>query len=84
MSTVDVREGIVTFRGEVLDAVAIPRLDEMAARVDGVVAIENEVIESTDVVRRLDPVAERFAARGRQFVRLPAAADDRDCWPARR
>ena len=65
---VDVCEGIVTFSGEVLDAAAIPRLDELAARVDGVVAIENGVTESTDVVRRLDPVAERFAARGRQFV----------------
>lgn len=66
--TVDVREGIVTFGGEVLDADAIPRLEELAARVTGVVAIENEVIESTDVVRRLDPVAERFTARFSQFV----------------
>lgn len=66
--TVDVREGIVTFGGEVLDAEAIPRLDDLAARVDGVVAIENEVVESTDVARRLDPVAERFKDRVAQFV----------------
>ncbi|SDZ13696.1 BON domain-containing protein [Jannaschia faecimaris] len=65
---VDVREGIVTFSGEVLNAEAIPRLEELAARVDGVVAIENDVTENTDVVRRLDPVADRFAARSVQFL----------------
>ena len=65
---VDVREGIVTFRGEVVEADAIARLDDLAARVDGVVAIENDVVESTDVGRRLDPVAERFKARAAQFV----------------
>ncbi len=65
--TVDVREGIVTLGGEVLDGEAIPRLDTLAARVDGVVAIENEVVESTDVARRLDPVAERFRTRIAQF-----------------
>ena len=66
--SVDVREGIVTFAGEVLDAEAIPRLDELAARVDGVVAVQNDVTENTDVSRRLDPVVERFADRTRQFV----------------
>ncbi|CTQ50291.1 mechanosensitive ion channel family protein [Jannaschia donghaensis] len=66
--TVDVREGIVTFSGDVLDPENIPRLDELAARVDGVVAIENDVSENTDVARRLDPVADRFAERGRQFL----------------
>lgn len=66
---VEVREGIVTFSGEVLDTVSIARLDELAARVDGVVAIENTVVESTDVARRLNPVAERFAARGGQALR---------------
>ena len=65
---VTVREGIVTFAGEVLDGEAIPRLDELAARVDGVVAIENRVTENTDVVRRLDPVVERFQARLAQAV----------------
>ncbi|WP_179380500.1 mechanosensitive ion channel domain-containing protein [Jannaschia marina] len=65
---VEVREGIVTLSGEVLDAEAIPRLEDLAARVNGVVAIENDVVESTDVARRLNPVAERFAARARQFL----------------
>ncbi|MGB3406281.1 MAG: mechanosensitive ion channel domain-containing protein [Jannaschia sp.] len=66
--TVDVREGIVTFGGEVLDAEAIPRLDVLAARVDGVVAIENRVTESTDVAQRLNPVLARFQARMAQIV----------------
>lgn len=65
---VTVDEGIVTFSGEVLDGETIDRLDEIAARVDGVVAIENDVTESTDVSRRLDPVAERFKTRLVQFV----------------
>ena len=64
---VAVSEGIVTFSGEALDAEAIDRLDQLAARVDGVVAIENEVVETTDVVERLNPVAQRFAERMRQL-----------------
>ncbi|MCK0166109.1 mechanosensitive ion channel [Jannaschia sp. S6380] len=70
-----VREGIVTFTGEVLDADAIPRLEELAVRVDGVVAVETEVTESTDVALRLDPVLERFQARMVQaFNYLPLLA----------
>ncbi|WP_371154584.1 mechanosensitive ion channel domain-containing protein [Jannaschia sp. 2305UL9-9] len=65
---VSVREGIVTFTGEVLDSESIPRLDELAARVDGVVAIENDVTESTDVAQRLDPVLDRFKSRMSQVV----------------
>ena len=65
---VTVRQGIVTFTGEVLDAEGIPRLGEIAARVEGVVAIENEVVENTEVVRRLDPVLERFGTRLEQVV----------------
>ena len=64
----DVRQGIVTFGGEVLDAEAIPKLDELAVRVDGVVTVENDVTENTDLRRRLDPLADRAADRARQFV----------------
>ncbi|TFL19650.1 mechanosensitive ion channel domain-containing protein [Jannaschia formosa] len=65
---VDVREGIVTFSGAVLEPEAIARLDELASRVNGVVAIENEVVEDTDVARRLNPVLDRFRARLVQAV----------------
>ena len=60
---VAVSEGIVTFSGEALDAAAIDRLDALAARVEGVVAVENEVAENTDVGDRLDPVLDRTRAR---------------------
>ena len=65
---VTVREGIVTYSGDVLDASRIPRLDEIAARVDGVVAIQNDVVEDTDVGRRIDPVLDRFRTRLAQAV----------------
>ena len=65
---VSVREGIVTFTGEVLDAALLDRLDALAARVDGVVAVENEVAENTEVGDRLDPLAERFGNRLSQVV----------------
>ncbi len=65
---VEVREGIVTFTGEVLDGEAIGRLEELAARVDGVVATQNEVVESTDVALRLDPVLDRFGDRLAGFI----------------
>jgi small-conductance mechanosensitive channel len=60
---VTVTEGIVTLTGTVLSAEAIARLEELAGRIDGVVAIENEVVEDTDVGRRLDPVLDRARAR---------------------
>jgi small-conductance mechanosensitive channel len=66
--SVTVRQGIVTFTGEVLDGSAVDRLDGIAARVDGVVAIENEVAETTDVATRLDPVWDRTLDRLAQAV----------------
>jgi small-conductance mechanosensitive channel len=65
---VEVSEGIVTFSGTVLSTEAIARLDALAARVDGVVAVENAVVEDTDVGRRLDPVLDRFRGRISQVV----------------
>ena len=51
------------------------RLTELVSRVEGVVAIENAVTETTDVVERLHPAVERFRARMMQFVAfLPLAA----------
>ena len=66
--SVDVREGVVTFSGEVLDGESVSRLEEIAARVDGVVAIENDIVENTDVGQRLDPVLDRFETRLFQFL----------------
>ena len=72
--TVTVSSGIVTLRGTTLDGETATRLNTIAGRVAGVVAIENEVVETTDVVERLNPAAQRFMARLNQFVAfLPLA-----------
>ncbi len=66
--TVTVSSGIVTLRGTTLEAAQAARLNDLAARVEGVVAIENEVTETTDVAQRLNPAVERFRARMMQLV----------------
>ena len=66
--SVAVSEGVVTLAGEALDGAAVGRLDELVSRVEGVVAIENEVGTSADVGRRLDPVLERFRTRAEQLL----------------
>ncbi|MFC6760813.1 mechanosensitive ion channel domain-containing protein [Sulfitobacter porphyrae] len=72
--SVTVSSGIVTLRGTTLDMASATRLTELVGRVEGVVAIENEVFETTDVARRLNPAVERFKSRGYQFVAfLPLA-----------
>ncbi|MDU8928227.1 mechanosensitive ion channel family protein [Alisedimentitalea sp. MJ-SS2] len=66
--TVTVASGIVTLRGTTLDNATATRLNEIAGRVEGVVAIENEVTETTDVVERLNPAIERFWERLKQLL----------------
>ena len=73
--TVTVSSGIVTLRGTTVDAATGQRLSELVGRVEGVVAIENEVTETTDVVERLNPAVDRFLARFKQIISfLPLAA----------
>jgi small-conductance mechanosensitive channel len=66
--TVTVREGVVSLRGTTTSAVEAVELDPLAARVEGVVAVRNQVTETNDIGRRLDPAVERFRARFDQFV----------------
>ncbi|MEL6883611.1 MAG: mechanosensitive ion channel family protein [Pseudomonadota bacterium] len=68
--TVTVSSGIVTLRGTTVDTATAERLNELVGRVEGVVAIENEVTETTDVVARLNPAVERFMARMQQLIAL--------------
>ena len=71
---VAVNSGIVTLTGTTLDTASATRLTELVGRVEGVVAIENEVLETTDVVDRLNPAMERFRARATQVLTfLPLA-----------
>ncbi len=66
--TVLVSDGIVTLRGTTLDATSADALNTLVARIEGVVTIENEVTESTDVVERLTPALERMWDRIAQFI----------------
>ncbi|WP_343117282.1 mechanosensitive ion channel family protein [Ostreiculturibacter nitratireducens] len=66
--TVSVRAGIVTLAGEVADQEALSRLDPLIARVEGVVAIENNVRQSTDIAERLSPAVERLVDRFQQVA----------------
>ena len=66
--TVTVTSGIVTLKGTTLSADLAERLTELVTRVDGVVAIRNEVTETTDVVERLNPAMERFSQRMGQLI----------------
>ncbi len=73
--TVSVSEGVVTFRGTALSTTDVAELDELGARVEGVVAVKNQVTETGDVVRRLNPAIERFQDRIAQITTiLPVAA----------
>lgn len=69
--TVTVRDGIVTLQGTALDSAQVTALTELVGRVEGVVAIENNVAETTDVVERLNPAVERIRDR---IVQLAALA----------
>lgn len=61
--TVTVSNGIVLLRGTTLDAASVTKLEDLVSRVEGVVAVENKVSESMDVVERLDPLVKRFKTR---------------------
>ena len=65
---VRVNAGVVTLIGEAVDGPAVERLGDLVARVEGVVAIENEVVEATALSRRLNPAVERFRSRAVQIV----------------
>ncbi|WP_069299672.1 mechanosensitive ion channel family protein [Neptunicoccus sediminis] len=66
--TVSVSNGIVSLRGTTLDGASVTRLGELVNRIEGVVAVENRVIESTDLAERLDPLMERFSDRMHRVV----------------
>ncbi len=72
--TVAVNEGVVTLRGTTTTTTEATALSALATRVEGVVAVRNQVTETTDIARRLDPAIERFQDRLDQFIAfLPLA-----------
>jgi small conductance mechanosensitive channel len=68
--TIEVHSGVVTAEGEVLDRAAIDQLSRIIQRVDGVVALEMEVTESTDVADRIAPAWERLKTRALNTLAL--------------
>ena len=72
--TVTVADGVVTLRGTATSAREAAALEPLANRVSGVVAVKNEVIETSDIGARLDPAWERFQSRIDQLIAfLPLA-----------
>lgn len=67
---VSVVDGVVTLRGTVLEPELVGALNTLVARVDGVVAIENRVVESTDLRERLSPAIGRMQMRMEQVLSL--------------
>ena len=65
---VAVSSGIVTLTGTTLDSKKTQQLTELAGRIQGVVAVENNVTETTDVGERLNPVVDRFKSRVMQAL----------------
>lgn len=73
--TVQVSEGVVSLRGTTASAAEAAELTPLAQRIEGVVSVRNDVTETTDIVRRLNPAMERFQARLDQLlILLPLAA----------
>lgn len=72
--SVTVSDGVVTLRGTATSAMEAADLDPLANRVQGVVAVKNEVVETSDIGARLDPAIDRFRARLAQlYTFLPLA-----------
>lgn len=72
--TVMVDDGVVTLRGTANSGAEVDQPAEVAARVEGVVAVRNEITETTEIVRRLDPAMDRFQTRIDQLIAfLPLA-----------
>ncbi len=66
--TVMVDDGVVTLRGTANSAPEISQTAGVAGRVEGVVAVRNEVTETTEIGRRLDPAVDRFRIRMEQLI----------------
>ncbi len=66
--TVRVTSGVVHLTGQVLDRGDIDTLERLVNRVEGVAAIENDVVETTDVVDRLTPAVDRIGQRFDQII----------------
>ncbi len=70
--TVNVEAGVVTLTGEVAEPAAGAELEDIAGRLEGVVAVRSELSEAGDLAEQLDPAVARFRDRVQQVLeRLP-------------
>ncbi len=65
---VTVRSGVVTLRGRVTETYLAEHAAQLAARVEGVVEVNNKIETVTEVTKRLAPVVERLRNRFAQVV----------------
>ncbi|MCB1418507.1 MAG: mechanosensitive ion channel [Notoacmeibacter sp.] len=63
-----VKSGVVTLRGHVAEPALIKEAEKLAARVEGVVAVRNEIAEETSVAKRIVPAWERIRNRTLQII----------------
>jgi hypothetical protein len=61
---------------DILDALG--HSTDITVQVEGVVAVRNEVVETTEIARRLDPAVDRFRDRIDQLIAFFAAGINRD------
>lgn len=66
--TVVVSDGVLTLRGTTETAGEAQKLTPLANRIEGVVAVKNEVTETAELARRLNPAVERFQSRIDQLI----------------
>ncbi|SFD25240.1 mechanosensitive ion channel domain-containing protein [Tropicimonas isoalkanivorans] len=70
--TVSVDAGVVTLAGDIADPADSRDVAGIAERLEGVVAVNNELAASDDLSRQINPAFKRFRARTDQFIaRLP-------------
>ncbi|MEE9315265.1 MAG: mechanosensitive ion channel family protein [Rhizobiaceae bacterium] len=65
---VTVKGGVVTLKGRVLELDDVTKAEELAAKIDGVVTVNNQIDVETSVEKRLTPAFERFQERLAQFI----------------
>ena len=66
--TVTVSDGVVTLRGTTETATDAAELTPLVNRLEGVVAVKNEVTKTAELSQRLNPAMERFQARIDQLI----------------
>ncbi|WP_375261884.1 mechanosensitive ion channel family protein [Palleronia sp.] len=69
---VSVESGVVTLSGDVADPAVSEQASGIANRLEGVVAVRNDLVEAGELSQQLDPALSRFRARFDQVLgRLP-------------